>query len=331
MFKFIQLKISCPPSSQGRSDQNESDDDPNGPLVATLTLNRPRRGNAITAPMAEEILTALDQVEQNPRVRFIILTGAGKYFCTGMDMKAVSSSPPTSSSTSESEGPDDPTIIQFQTLFERIYQSPLPTLCLLNGPALGGGVGLVFCCDFRIASHPSHYLALTECKRGLIPALISIYIVPVLPPALSMEMMTLGHRVPVTVFHRLGIFNALVKDPKDPEALDSSSSLSSSSLKMKAHSAKTGVDVSQFGSVDEVLVYYTTTLLSSAPGAVRTIKQVIKRLTKNEKEREERKSYLRAVFQHMMKSEEAMYGMLCFLQKQTPNWSTLSNQQASKL
>ena len=64
-------------------------DEANIPLIATITLNRPKRGNALTESMAREILAALDQCERNPRVRLLVLTGVGKYFCTGMDMKAA--------------------------------------------------------------------------------------------------------------------------------------------------------------------------------------------------------------------------------------------------
>ena len=263
------------------------------PCIATLTFNRPAKGNAINAAMAQEIVEAIDICDRDPHIRLLIVTGAGNYFCTGMDMKAATSQDATHASTSS--------IDMFQLMFERLHHLRIPTLCLLNGPALGGGVGFVFICDMRVSTHPNHYLALTECKRGLVPALISIYIVPELPPCLSMEMMVMGDRVPVTVFHRLGVFNGMV-------------------VPDQGHDKTQG---RTFATTEAAVAYFSELIGSSAPGAVMIIKKLVRRLTTDEAEREKQKAYLRSVFQEMMTSEEAMYGMMCFLQKQKPDWSSL--------
>ena len=118
--------------------------------MARLTLERPRRGNALTPLMTAEILAVLRFLSKNWRqmgVRLLVLTGAGKYFCTGMDMQQA-----TSNNNEDKHGlPADP-VPMFQEMFMLLNEFPLPTLCVLNGPALGGGCGLFFACDIRVAT-----------------------------------------------------------------------------------------------------------------------------------------------------------------------------------
>jgi methylglutaconyl-CoA hydratase len=98
-------------------------------------------------------------------------------------------------------------------MFHRIAIFPIPTICYLNGPALGGGVGLALGCDIRISSSPSNYLALTEVRRGLVPALISPSIVAALGRSMAIEMMTTGARITTDRLYSLGIFHAVVGQP----------------------------------------------------------------------------------------------------------------------
>jgi methylglutaconyl-CoA hydratase len=86
-------------------------------------------------------------------------------------------------------GDPDQDAQQSQRLFRELAELPVPTVCLLNGSALGGGCGLMFCCDLRISTSTAHWLALTESNRGLAPALISPWIVRQLPHAVVSEMM----------------------------------------------------------------------------------------------------------------------------------------------
>ncbi|KAJ3332139.1 hypothetical protein HDU76_001173, partial [Blyttiomyces sp. JEL0837] len=133
--------------------------------IATITLDNERRANSLSAQMVKEFLEALDRLETDDAVRVVIITGKGKYFCSGMDLAAASSS--TSSSPFDSS----------KHLFNRLQTFPKPTIALANGPALGGGVGLLLCTDIRLMLS-SAYIQLTEVRRGLIPAIISLYIIP---------------------------------------------------------------------------------------------------------------------------------------------------------
>ena len=118
--------------------------------VATITLNRPKKGNSITTTMGNLLLKILQELKNNNKARIIIITGSGKYFCTGMDL-----------SNKSNEKKLDPKL-----LFQTLVHYPKPIISKINGPALGGGFGIVFCSDIRIVDENA-YFAFSEVKRGL--------------------------------------------------------------------------------------------------------------------------------------------------------------------
>src|SRR5690349_5136167 len=111
--------------------------------IGTITLNRPKRGNSLTGPLVGLFLEVLNAAIDDPSVRVIVITGNGKYFCTGMDLTPSDDTPSAS----------DP-VAATQTMFTTLSKCPKPTIARMNGPALGGGVGIVFACNFRFL-HPS--------------------------------------------------------------------------------------------------------------------------------------------------------------------------------
>lgn len=241
--------------------------------VATLTLNRPNKGNALTATMNEQLLSYLDQLKIDRNVRVIVLTGSGKFFCTGMDLSLTSNGNKLEESFAQG--------IQ---LYEMLYHYPKPIIARINGPCLGGGVGLVFTTDLRVA-HQDAYFALTEVKRGLVPAIISQYIVPQLGTQRAKEYMLTGQRV-----------------------------------KMES----IGVDVvASENELDCKVNDYVNMLLESAPGAMSDIKRLVHAVeTGNEVERTKRiQEHVKQAYLSMMQSEEAAYGIMSFINKKKPDWS----------
>ena len=135
-----------------------------------VTLNRPRNGNALTASMISDLTSVVTDASKDPQTSRIIITGNGKFFCTGMDLGKGSTPVAQGGSTSDA---------QFQrltALFDAIDQSPKVTIASLNGPAFGGGVGLAFSCDMRLGSRDAS-VTLSEVKLGLCPATISKYVI----------------------------------------------------------------------------------------------------------------------------------------------------------
>lgn len=128
-----------------------------------ITMDRPRNGNALTSSMLTDLTLLIKDFSSDPTCFRLILTANGKYFCTGMDLK---------NATPESR---KMTFEQLRYLFDEIEASPKTTIALINGPAFGGGVGLAFACDIRIASEAAVF-QLTEVKLGICPAVISKFV-----------------------------------------------------------------------------------------------------------------------------------------------------------
>jgi len=131
--------------------------------TAILTLNRPERLNALNFELLEELETVLDQVNRDPDILGVIITGNGKAFCAGADLKER-----LSSFTPDSSIAGDAMLSKLRKNLNTIENMGKPFIAALNGPAYGGGVELALACDIRIMS-PSAKVGLTEPKVGMIP------------------------------------------------------------------------------------------------------------------------------------------------------------------
>lgn len=255
--------------------------------VATLTLNRPRKGNALTPTMNTLLLQYLEQIEKDPEVRVVILTGAGKFFCTGMDLSMAASSGSTQEGATES-------FRKGIQVYEKLYRFPKPIIARVNGPCLGGGAGLVFTADIRVA-HKDVYFALTEVKRGILPAIISQYIVPEVGPQRAKEYMLTGRKI--------------------------------SSEEARPYLSQIAETHEQ---LDQQTSAYASMLLESAPGAMANIKKLIDMISSgNEPERAERtRKGVENAYIEMMQSSEGAYGIMSFLSKKKPDWSAFIKDNA---
>jgi methylglutaconyl-CoA hydratase len=135
--------------------------------VALITLNRPQKRNAISVAMIEELLAALNEVEAGARV--VILTGAGKAFCAGMDLEALQA---ISSQSAEQNLEDSRRMAR---MFRRLYTYPKPLIAAVNGPAIAGGCGMATLCDFTLAV-PEAKFGYTEVRIGFLPAIVSVFL-----------------------------------------------------------------------------------------------------------------------------------------------------------
>jgi methylglutaconyl-CoA hydratase len=136
--------------------------------VATLTLNRPEIHNAFNAELITEITKTLEDLKTKD-VRVLVLTGAGKSFCAGADLNWMSSM----KTWSEEENFQDSK--KMAKMFRLLNTMPMPVIAKVNGPALGGGSGLVACCDYVIAVETAMF-GFTEARLGLLPAVISPFV-----------------------------------------------------------------------------------------------------------------------------------------------------------
>lgn len=138
--------------------------------VATLTINRPDKHNALDANTLSELSDALRAVQADPKVRLVVLTGAGASFCAGADIAHMRS---MMGFTEQQNIEDALLLARTLRLLDELEQ---PVIARINGNVFGGGLGIVACTDIAIAVDSAKF-ALTEVRLGIVPAAISPYVV----------------------------------------------------------------------------------------------------------------------------------------------------------
>ncbi|MEX2159217.1 MAG: enoyl-CoA hydratase [Dehalococcoidia bacterium] len=178
--------------------------------IATITMNRPDRLNAISGPMLESFSRAFRDADLDPDVRVIILTGAGRGFCAGLDLKDFTAGTGIGSNGNLAAAKFDlagsPPIV--------LHQTDKPVICALNGPAAGYGMDLALGCDIRIAS-TNGKLAAVFAKRGVLPESGGTWLLPRLVGwAKAAEIAFMGKVLSAQESLELGLVNAVV-EPED--------------------------------------------------------------------------------------------------------------------
>jgi len=176
--------------------------------IATITLNRPERLNAISVPMLDALSQALVAADQDRAVRVIVLTGAGKGFCSGLDLKDLAAG--------KSIGSDNDAMpVRFDLRNAPpivLHQVDKPTLCALNGAAAGYGMDLALGCDIRIASDKAKF-APGFAKRGVLPESGGTWLLPRLVGwAKACEIAFTGRTLLAAECLELGLVNRVVPD-----------------------------------------------------------------------------------------------------------------------
>jgi len=173
--------------------------------VATVTLNRPERHNAFDENVVAELTEAIGVVEADARVRLLVLAAAGKSFSAGADLDWMR----RMASYGEAENLADAK--RLATLLQTLNFMAKPTIALVQGAALGGGVGLVAACDMAIA-RPEAVFGLTEVRLGLIPAVISPYVAQAIGERASRRYFLTGERFDAKTALALGLVTEIAED-----------------------------------------------------------------------------------------------------------------------
>lgn len=170
--------------------------------IATITLNRPAKRNAISAQMIADIHSVLDEFERNP-ARVAVLTGEGTAFCAGMDLETLSA---IARQTPEENQEDSRRIAG---LFRRVWSFPKPLIAAVNGAALAGGCGLATLCDFTLAV-PEARFGYTEVKIGFLPAVVSVFLVRQIGEKKARDLLLTGRIFGAAEAKELGLVTRLV-------------------------------------------------------------------------------------------------------------------------
>ena len=170
--------------------------------IATITLNRPEKRNAISYELIEDLLSGLKVAEQSD-AQVLILAAAGKAFCAGMDLENLKQ---LIGRTNEQNIKDSETIAQ---LFLSLHDFPKPTIAAVNGAAIAGGTGLVTVCDFALAV-PEATFGYTEVGIGFMPAVVSSFLMASIGEKRTRDLLLTGRIFSAQEAQQLGLVNEIV-------------------------------------------------------------------------------------------------------------------------
>jgi methylglutaconyl-CoA hydratase len=228
--------------------------------------------------MIAELTTEFAHQSTNPNVRAIILTGDGRSFSAGADIAYMQKS---KNFTIEENHAD---AVKLENLFNTIYRTPKPVIGKINGAAFGGGIGLVALCDIAIAVERAIF-AFSEVNLGIIPAVISPYVIPKIGFSAATRYFLTGERFNAETAYKIGLI----------------------------HEVATNLD-----DLNEKIENLIPHLLSSGPVAMAQIKDLL------EKNRnlsfESVRDYLIEKIAQIRTSPEGREGLNAFLEKRSPNW-----------
>jgi methylglutaconyl-CoA hydratase len=170
--------------------------------TAMITLSRPEKRNAINYVLIEELLAALGEVARSPAL-VLILTGAGRAFCSGMDLENLKSA---AGGSVEQSAKDSETMARF---FRSLYEFPKPTIAAVNGAAIAGGCGLATLCDFTLAVSEATF-GFTEVRIGFVPAIVSTFLLRQVGEKHARDLLLTGRIVSADEAYRIGLISEIV-------------------------------------------------------------------------------------------------------------------------
>ena len=165
--------------------------------IAMITLNRPEKRNAISTEMINDLMAAFAEIETSA-ARVAILTGAGKAFCSGMDLAALKEI----AIQSQEENLEDAR--RFARLLRRIWSFPKPTIAAVNGAAIAGGCGIATVCDFTVTV-PEATFGYPEVRIGFLPANVAVFLMRQIDEKHALDLLLTGRIVDAAEAQRMGL------------------------------------------------------------------------------------------------------------------------------
>jgi len=246
--------------------------------VAIVYLNRPEVHNAMNEQLMKELTTCFKELNRDNNIRIIVLTGKGKSFCAGADLNWMKSM----AKYSKEENIKDSRLLL--DLFETIYSCQKPVIGRVNGHAFGGGIGLFAVCDITIAVSDCKF-AFSEVKLGIIPAVISTYIVRRIGCSNMRRLFITGERFDSEYAKEVGLLDYVVTEQE----------------------------------LDKKVQYYVEALRSSGPKAVSEVKKLVDAYEKMDVDKY--KEHTVKKIAELRVSEEGQEGINAFLEKRKSKWS----------
>jgi methylglutaconyl-CoA hydratase len=249
--------------------------------VLTLSLNRPQVHNAFDAGLVGVLTRHLEEAGRDPQVRVVVLTGNGPSFSAGADMRWMRAMADASAADNERDA------LQLAAMLRTLNYLERPTVARVNGPAFGGGLGLVACCDVTVAAESASF-GLTEARLGLAPAVMAPYVLRRIGEGNARRYFQSAERFDAHRAQTLGLLQEVVPD----------------------------------ASLDSAVTAIVDRLLLSGPDALVASKQLIFAVTGNGPERQRHlDEYTAGLIARLRVSAEGQEGLTAFLDKRHPDWT----------
>jgi methylglutaconyl-CoA hydratase len=175
--------------------------------TATITLNRPEKRNALSRELVTSLHQALDDIHQERRVRGVIVTGAGRGFCAGMDLAEMlaNAAEPDAQERWRADS------VAYHELIEAMLRFPKPLVAAVNGPAVAGGAGIVMACDLAVAS-PDAAFGFPEPRRGVVAGMVAPLLAFRIGAARAAYLLFTARVIGADEALQFGLYNELVPD-----------------------------------------------------------------------------------------------------------------------
>ncbi|MGH7912275.1 MAG: enoyl-CoA hydratase-related protein [Candidatus Dormibacteraceae bacterium] len=243
--------------------------------VATITLDSPRNRNALSRRLRKGLADHLRTALEAEAVRVVVLTHSGPAFCAGADLKEVRDGDAAAEAAS----------VPIPELLATLLEAPKPVVARIAGSVRAGGIGLVASCDLAVASTAATF-ALTEVRVGVVPALISVPLLPLLGRRAAQELALTGANFGATRAVEVGLLTRAVPDQD----------------------------------LDAEVEHFVGELCAGAPEAVAATKAVLAGPDGSRTERRARLAAMSDLSQRHFASEEASEGIAAFREKRPPRW-----------
>lgn len=247
--------------------------------VGIVTLNKPERHNAFDDTMIAELADAFDKMGGDDAVRLVVISSTGKSFCAGADLNWMQRAARFSLEENRRDAGE------LAEMLLRVADCPKPVIARVQGPAYGGGVGLVAACDMAVATFDTKF-ALTEVKLGLIPAVISPHVIAAIGERAARRYMLTAEAFSAAEAYRLGLLHEMVPDE---------------------------------AALDEAVGEWVDALLKNGPRALAECKALIRSVA-NRPLGPKVVDYTVDRIANVRVSPEGQEGLGAFLQKRKPNW-----------
>ena len=241
--------------------------------VATVTLDSPHNRNALSTQLMAELAAGLRAALADESVRVVVLSHTGRVFCSGMDLQA----------TADAGAAADMPVTAFPDLLTAVWESPKPVVARVAGPARAGGIGLVAACDIAVAARSATF-AFSEVRLGVVPAVISVTVLPRLLPRAAHELFLTGEVFDGSRAAAVGLVNAAVED----------------------------------GQLDTEVRRYVDLLVRGAPGALAATKAMLRRPSPGSMAADF--AAMAALSAERFASAEGREGVAAFREKRRPSW-----------